>query len=289
MTKKVEKDIKKMAVIGHPIAHSLSPSMHNAAFDHLGHSFKYEAVDISPGNLLLSLKDGGLLHEYQGFNVTIPYKEIIFKELGDRVTPEASFVKAVNTVVKKEGSWYGHNTDLAGFLNPISEAKTLSHVMILGSGGAARAVAFALAKVLKIENLYFVARNKEAVARIVKDLKETCPHTKCEAVQAEQRWIDKVDMIVNTTPVGMKKDDPKFFNYEYIKKTTICYDLIYWPEKTDFLLHAEKKGCPHWNGLEMLLWQGIYAWDFWFGEKPPVDIMRTALEKELQKRNMGVV
>ncbi len=276
--------MKTLAVIGYPIAHSLSPAMHNAAFQYLDLPYVYEALAIASEDLSEAI-NGYLLNNYAGFNVTIPHKEAVYRTL-DALSDEAHMVGAVNTVIRTERGWLGHNTDVAGFVKPLLDEYNLkqSCVLVLGAGGAARAVVCALAQQAEVASIRLVARTIEKAKAIQNNMKVHFPHVDCQVVGCEQEVIAAADVIVNTTPVGMKPEDTDLFPREWLQSSTFCYDLIYWPKQSRFLQQAQQQGCATLNGLEMLLWQGVYAWELWIGQTAPVEVMKAALQASLRER-----
>lgn len=275
---------KRFAVIGHPIAHSLSPAMHNAAFAECQLPYTYQALDIHPDRLAESL--ASMYEEgFCGFNVTIPHKEAVFKSVQD-VSQDARRIGAVNTVVRTDQGWQGNNTDADGFMKPLLERGDVAgmNVVVLGAGGAARAVVFALAK-YSVKSITIVARTVARAEAIAQDLHAVYPTLICQCADVSQELIQEAQLIVNTTPLGMKADDAQLFPYEWIPVAAVCYDLIYWPECTPFLQQAKRKGCVIINGLDMLLWQGVLAWELWTQRTAPVDVMRQALQQALQERH----
>lgn len=283
---------KLVGIIGYPIRHSLSPVMHNAAFESMGLDFCYIPLEVEPRRIrpaVNALRSLG----FCGFNVTVPHKRRIMALL-DRLTPEARLIGAVNTVEIRRGRLIGHNTDGRGFLRAFMEETgepvVRKRVLILGAGGAARAVAFQWAMegggAVTIAN-----RSSARAAELVRDLRK--PPVRCSA--AVLPWTDasikagvrQADIIVNATSVGMKPDDPPLLPPNVLKPGQIVCDLIYKPPVTLLLKQAQSVGARALNGLEMLVHQGALAFEIWTGQRPPIQVMREALEQSPLGRGEG--
>jgi shikimate dehydrogenase len=267
---------KITGLFGYPVSHTLSPSMHNAAFAKMRLNIVYLPFLVNPQDLETAIKSIKIF-EFLGVNITVPHKQAVMKYL-DEVTLSAELIGAVNTIVYKDKKLIGCNTDGTGFVRSLEKdcnfklkGKTM---FLLGAGGAGRAVAVesALNGLKKI----FIA---DKIDRQVDDLIENVPK-KCEAVKirADKMMRDAIsesDIVVNATPVGMHKDDPISIPAEYINSGKIVYDVIYNPSRTKLLKNV--KGCKTINGLGMLLYQGVRAFELWTGKKAPVEVMRKAL------------
>lgn len=273
-------------IFGYPVKHSLSPLMQNAAFEKTGVDAVYVPFEVKPESLKEAV-EGVRALGIKGFNVTVPHKENIVEHL-DYLSDEAEFLGAVNTVKNEGGELTGYNTDAEGFLRSlIEEGVDLEgkRALMFGAGGAARAVGYALlkggVKFLNVVNRNF-SRAKEVgelLGRrgnvLVFPLKEGTVET----------LLKDVDIIVNTTSVGMKPDDPNLFDYSKIPEGITVVDIIYNPPETPLLKAARKKGCKTVNGLGMLVHQGAVAFEIWTGKKAPVETMREVLERELYGGN----
>ncbi len=265
---------RHFAVIGHPIAHSLSPQMHESAFKALGLDADYLRFDVHPqqlGDAVLGLKALG----FAGWNVTLPHKEAVMPYL-DELTLEAQRIGAVNTV-KREGSrLIGHNTDGGGFLRSVESLLgdvQGKRAVILGAGGAARGVAFALAgQGMKLEILN---RTPERAKRLAQDLPQTDGEADWGRLE-EGQWLPGLDLLVQTTSVGLRGETYPI-SLQGIAKHALVVDIIFNPWETSLLQEARKLGCQTLNGLDMLLYQGVLAWEFWFEKEAPVEVMRKAL------------
>jgi len=274
------------ALIGNPVTHTFSPSIHNAAFSSLGLNAVYLAFNVAGGDLkevLASFRAIGV----KGFNVTIPHKERITSFLDD-MDEEASMIGAVNTVLYSNGHLKGFNTDGAGFIEAVrkdfgTEVRGKKY-LIIGAGGAAKAVSFALAR-------------RGAARLVICDLKEELAQTLAGALSkktaADALAIQKdgpgfnellldSDFIVNATPCGMNKKDSPPIDCRYIRRGQYVYDLIYNPADTPLLREAAKKGAKVSNGSSMLLYQGMLAFRIWTGRNAPAQAMKRALAKALK-------
>jgi|GEM_PF-93445 len=267
------KETKIYAVIGNPIKHSLSPDIHNANFKSLGIKAVYTAVKVEDVKkfVLEDAKERGIFV----FNATIPHKIEIMKYL-DEITPLAEKIGAVNTVENKNGKMIGHNTDGYGALLALNEKTDVKgkKVVVLGAGGAARAVAFTLAE--EGANITILNRDFEKG-------KELADKVGGKAVEFDDKNLKKElsdsDVLINCTSVGMDSDGslvPK----EYLKDL-IVFDIVYSPLKTRLLKDAEENGCKIVTGDKMLVYQGVKAFEIWTGEKADVKAMFDALHKRL--------
>lgn len=278
---------KLLGVIGHPIEHSLSPVMHNAAMGNLGMDYIYIPLAVEPENLKLAL-EGFAAIGLKGFNVTIPYKESIIPLLSE-ISPIAKAVGAVNTVWRTENGWSGTNTDVAGFLSPLQYSRinwSQSLAIVLGNGGGARAVVAGLTQ-LGCSEIHIIGRNQNHLEAFQKSWENSrLPLNLSIHSYAElPKLISKASIIVNTTPIGMYPyvdDCPIDIEVmEKIREGTIAYDLIYTPNPTKFLNIARSRGAIGIDGLEMLVQQGAAALKIWLQQPVPVDVMRNALRYHL--------
>lgn len=278
---------KLLGVIGHPIEHSLSPVMHNAAIAKLGLNYVYLPFSIKPDDLQVALA-GFAAIGVAGFNVTIPHKQAIIPLLSE-VSPIARAVGAVNTVWRTENGWSGTNTDVRGFLAPLQGYDrhwNQTIAIILGYGGAARAVVAGLAE-LGVRQIHIVGRHPEKLNNFIDSWKNTELSINLSAVN----WVDLpnlisvADILVNTTPIGMYPQiDESPVSAEVmakLKSGAIAYDLIYTPNPTVFLKLAKERNAIAIDGLEMLVQQGAAALEMWLKQPVPVDVMRRSLQQHL--------
>jgi shikimate dehydrogenase len=279
---------KVVGIIGYPLGHSLSPAMHNAAFKKLGLDFEYVPFEVNPDDLPEALKGMRALH-IAGFNVTIPHKETIVTLL-DEVTKLARIIGAVNTVVNQEGKLIGYNTDGAGFIDSLKEDAQTDpqgkNVVLLGAGGAARAVAVILAEA-KAKSLILTDIQNEK-AKCLAEYVGSYFDIACNFVEPDsqelQTAIDKADILVNSTPIGMHPKTGQSPLSQTIKLHAglLVYDLVYNPSKTKLLKTAKAAGCRTCSGLGMLVRQGALAFTLWTGKEAPVEVMRQAGETALK-------
>ena len=264
----------KYAIIGDPVEHSLSPVMHESGFKTINLDAEYHKIRISGSELREGL-DFLKKNNYSGWNVTFPLKEIIVPFL-DHLSPSASLIGAVNTVKVVAGRLYGHNTDGEGFVKSLTtkgfDFKN-KKIVILGAGGAAKAIALTLARRnLDILILNRSVKKAEILARQVSALGSKASY----GVLAKGDWLKEVDILIQTTPVGMHGEN-FLFDLQGIKYGCLVVDLIYNPLVTPFLAQASSYGCRIMNGLEMLLYQGALAWEYWFGMEAPIEAMRHSI------------
>jgi shikimate dehydrogenase len=265
-------------IIGWPVQHTLSPAMHNAAFAAYSLNYCYVPFPVKPDNLGDAVRSIRALN-IRGMNVTVPHKERVMRYL-DEIDPEASFIGAVNTILNREGRLIGYNTDGRGFLKSLKEnAVKPEHkkILIVGAGGAARALGYSLIR--KSKSLSFYGRTKIRVQNLVQDLSSI---KKSVSLCDDLSLISEYHIIINATPLGLKADDPLPLDTSYLNPGQIVYDLIY--KKTRLIEEASKKGCVAINGLGMLLWQGAFAFELWTGKRPDVDVMRKALQRAMKLR-----
>lgn len=267
---------KIVGLFGYPVEHTLSPAMHNAAFEALGLDCCYVAFSVHPDQLEGAVRAIRALN-LVGVNVTVPHKEKVIPLL-DEIGGEASFIGAVNTIVNDDGRLIGYNTDGRGFMQSLSENGISSKgkdVLIIGAGGTSRAISYYLSE--EAGRLFLYDIDKVKAEKLVQDLRRIRDNV---LTIEDTGNIERFHLIINSTPLGWKKEDPLPIDIEHLRSyQTIC-DLIY--RKTRLLEDASKKGCVIMNGLGMLLWQGVLAFELWTGKKPPVDIMRNALQKGIK-------
>ncbi|MBI5194752.1 MAG: shikimate dehydrogenase [Nitrospirae bacterium] len=273
---------KILGLLGFPVEHTLSPAMHNAAFKVMKLDMCYLPFKVLPEELPQAVKAVRVLN-LTGVNVTVPHKEKVVSLL-DEVDKEALFISAVNTIVNKDGKLIGYNTDGRGFMKSLSEAGIYvrgKKILIIGAGGASRAISYYLSE--KAGKLFLFDIDKKKAEKLVRDLRKIRKNIFFFSYQpsAISHQLDEFDIIINATPLGFKKGDPMPINLSNLNKKHIVCDLVY--KKTVFLGKASQKGCKTLNGLGMLLWQGVFAFELWTGKKPPVEVMRKALESGLAK------
>ena len=264
---------KITGLFGYPVEHTLSPAMHNAAFTELGLDYCYVPFLVHPDYLEYAVKAIKALN-LSGVNVTVPHKEKVMPFL-DEINEEASFIGAVNTIVNSGGKLTGYNTDGRGFMQSLLEGGTSiegKDILIIGAGGASKAISYYLSQ--KAKTLYLYDIDKYKVEKLVQDLNNIFNNV---YIIENISSIDRFHIIINATPLGLKKEDPLPFDTTLLRtEQTVC-DVIY--KKTRLLEEASKKGCVTLDGMGMLLWQGVFAFELWTGKKPRVEVMRNALLK----------
>ena len=279
-------EIKNFGIIGWPVGHSLSPKMYQAAFKTSGfQNYNYIAIPIQRGRLMLAV-DGLKGLDFRGINVTIPHKTNIIKYL-DSLDTDARIIGAVNTVVNDGGMLTGYNTDVTGFLAALAEANFMpedSHAVILGSGGAARAVLWGLCK-RKAGYVTIGARNVEKAKKLAEDFQNYGVIDGYDWLSEEfHEILQTADILINTTPLGMypNVDEMPPVDLKLLPEGALIYDIVYNPAKTKLLATAEELGFPTLSGLTMLLLQGKESYRLFTGETPDTDIMLRILKQELK-------
>ena len=269
-------------VIGNPIEHSLSPAIHNAAFLKLALNFVYLAWKVDRiGDAISGLR---ALGNFRGASVTIPHKVAVIPFL-DEVDTTARHIGAVNTIVAEGGKLLGMNTDATGALRALREGNAPlkgASVVMVGSGGAARAIAFALAADAEVRHLHVLGIEVDERRNLVTDLRDKTGVSVGEADLDEGRLKDvlpEARVLIHCTPVGMAPKigrsciPPKFLHRELI-----VMDVVYNPRETQLLIDARTAGCRTISGLEMFLYQAVAQFERWTGRSAPMQIMRAVLE-----------
>jgi shikimate dehydrogenase len=269
-------------VIGNPIAHSMSPLMHNDAFRENGIDGHYQPFLVESEKLEEAVKGLKVLG-VKGFNVTIPHKQAIIQLL-DEVDPLAKAIGAVNTVVRRKDRFIGYNTDGMGFLQSLKESCPFpldnKKVLIIGAGGAARAIFYSLAA-SGLENIDICNRTKGRGEDIIKECPFVCSASSLTLQQAEQN-LDNYDIIIQTTSVGMYPDmNAMPISVDKIKKGAFVSDIIYNPLSTKMIRRFQELGGHGDNGIGMFVHQGALAFELWTGITPDSDRMKTIVQQHL--------
>jgi len=277
---------KVYGLIGYPVKHSLSPAMHNAAFKALGIDAHYELFEVKPQDLN-SFLDSLSSKEIYGLNVTIPHKENVLDFVKfDRESFFARQIKAVNTIVKKDKIWFGYNTDAPGFIRHLKENidPRDKRVAVLGAGGAGKAVSYAVAN-SKSKEIRVFDIDKDKAKNLVDLIGNLFKGLNIKFVNSivDLDILNK-DILINSTPVGMKETDPCLVNKEMLHKDLLVYDVIYNPAETKLLSLAKKVGAKVCNGLGMLLYQGMLSFEIWTGKKAPQEVMWKALSSQISTK-----
>ncbi|MEO6398829.1 MAG: shikimate dehydrogenase [Tepidiformaceae bacterium] len=276
----------RCGIIGHPVAHSLSPAFQRAAFAHCGLQTDYESWDTPAAQLrdrIANLRSP----EYLGANVTIPHKEAVFPLL-DELGGQSARVAAVNTIVNREGRLFGFNTDGPGFVAALrSEARFEPEgkpLLLLGAGGAARGIAFALAEA-RVERLCIANRDHARAERLASDI--TAAGFRGVGATPSPAPLAGYDAVVNCTAIGMHGGPAPHSlpaDLSGCRPGTLVVDIVYAPEETPFLAAARAHGLPTLGGLPMLIYQGALAFELWTGLAAPVEVMFDAARRALAER-----
>ncbi|OLO38850.1 shikimate dehydrogenase [Alkalihalophilus pseudofirmus] len=277
---------KLFGLIGHPVGHSMSPSMHNNAFHLLHQNHHYHAFDVSEADLQAAIA-GFRAIGISGFNITIPHKVEVMKYL-DEVDEEAKLIGAVNTVVNDNGRLFGYNTDGEGYLQSLlkvtGDQLKQMRVLLIGAGGAARAVLTVLSR-YGVEELHIANRTKEKAASLASECNQSSKDAFVWSIEEAEQKLHQFDLIINTTSVGMSPNvDQLPIALNNIKQDAVVSDLIYNPLKTKLLQEAEAKGATVLNGVGMFVEQGALAFEKWTGTKPD----RNEMEKIVLQQLGGV-
>ncbi len=270
---------KIVGVIGDPVEHSLSPIMHNAAFKHLGLDYIYVPFHVKKGAVGDAIK-GMKAFNIQGLNVTIPHKIDVIDYI-DEIDDVAELIGAVNTLKLVNGKIEAFNTDGAGCVRALEEIISLGgkKVLILGAGGAARAVAFQLS-ISGIESLCILNRTPRNARKIAEDIKEKLGiEVSSGSLKEIENRIGGVDILIDTTPVGMyphSKVKP-LVTADMMHENLIVKDLVYNPPNTVLLKEAERAGAKTISGIKMLVYQGAESFRIWTGKEAPINVMENAI------------
>lgn len=277
---------KLIGILGHPVSHTLSPRMHNAAFEAMGLDICYVPLEVPPEDLQEALA-GMRAMGFLGANVTVPHK-INAAKMMDRLEGIAAITGAINTIVNKSGSLVGHNTDGAGFIRALEEGVDIdfpsAQPLIIGAGGAARAIALALAE-KSIKRLTIVNRNRQRSEDLSSLLTHSFPGLSVEIMTFDDDLTGSIassNVVINATSIGLEgnlKMPP--VPVDRLTKDHVVCDIVYTQtQETQFLMAARGKGAITLGGLGMLLHQGAAAIQLWTGVEPPIDVMRGAIESK---------
>ena len=266
-------------VIGDPIAHSKSPLIHGFWIEELGIEAHYDRCHVTPDALADYFARCRGDADWRGCNVTIPHKQAVMSLL-DRIDPQAEAIGAVNTVVRSwDGGLVGYNSDGAGFLEPLRPLLADEHLFrmarIIGSGGAARAIAHALAN--EGFTIAMIARDQGKTLDILREIDQEAPDTMTASLASwaqptDFAWDDRsgvLDLVVNTTSLGMHGQPPLAIDFSHVPPGALVYDIVYAPLETPLLAEARKRGLRTFDGLEMLVGQAAVAFERFFGLSAP--------------------
>jgi shikimate dehydrogenase len=278
---------KRVVLIGHPVAHSLSAAMQQAGFDKLGIDASYELWDKTPAELAAAVAELRT-EEFLGANVTIPHKERVVS-LIDRLTDEAQATGAVNTITKEGKKLVGHNTDVPGFKvaldKLVGKQKMLRHAVVLGAGGGARAVVYGLIRE-GFQRVIVFNRHLHRGEQMVKHFAKSSSHMDLRAMPWHESIIEaelsKTKVLINATSIGLYPDVDAAPEVDFASVTpgmVVC-DVIPNPPSTPFLRQAAARGAKTIDGLGMLVYQGAIAFKMWTGQDASTAVMRQALAAE---------
>lgn len=276
-------------LLGSPVAHSISPMMHNEAFAQLGLDYAYLAFDVNEEELETAI-EGLRAMKVKGFNLTMPNKNRMCR-LCDKLSPVAQITGAVNTVVNENGIFVGHTTDGIGYMESVKEAGVNiigEKITVLGAGGAATSIIVQAAfdGVAEISIFNQKSKSYERMEGIISQLTE---QTNCklnlftyDSQDILRKELAESILLVNTTPVGMEPniEDSLITDTTMFHSKLTVSDIIYNPEETKLLRLAKETGCKTFNGLHMLLYQGAAAFKLWTGQEMPIEIIK---EKYFQR------
>ena len=280
---------QRLGIIGHPIGHSISPVFQQAALDAIGFDGTYEPWDVAPegvGEFVAGLRAPGAL----GINVTVPHKEAVIPFL-DEVDDWASTAGAVNTIVNHEGRLTGHNTDGIGFLRALREGADFEprgrNVLVLGAGGSARGVVYALARA-GIAQLYVANRTLERAERLASISVDSGVAAEALRLPDAAGVASEVSLIVNCTSMGMVHGPDETgtpLPESDIPASVLVNDLVYNPLETPLLRQAARAGAATLGGIQMLVYQGAASFEMWTGEDAPVAVMLEAATAAMRARS----
>lgn len=272
-------------IFGYPVEHTFSPGMHNAAFATIGLNGCYVPFAVHPeslGNAIRSIIPLGI----RGVNITVPHKEKVLPFL-DELSEDASLIGAVNTIEVVRGRLIGHNTDGRGFVRSLRDDAGFrpkgKAFLLVGTGGAARAISFSLALAGAGTILLYDIDTAKA-EKLARDVR-TRTGIRAKALKADvlRTSASDVDAIINATPLGMKRGDPLPIARDLVRAGHLICDLVYNPPATRLLTAARSRGAETLSGIGMLLYQGVIAFEIWTGKKAPVSIMRQALARQMRR------
>lgn len=275
-----------LGVLGDPIGHTSSPAMHNAAIAAMGLDYAYVAFHVRP-DALGSAIEGMRALQIAGLNVTVPHKQGVMAHL-DEVSDEAVAIGAVNTVVNRQGRLVGYNTDAFGILESLKRdgglEKLPAQVALLGAGGAARAILYALLEREEVEQILLLNRTRSKAESLAGDLDR---NGRVCVGEMDSSAVAEVDLLINSTSVGMypHEEGSPLADPSVLHANMLVADIVYKPLKTRLMKQAEAAGARAINGLGMLAWQGARSFELWTGSAPPVDVMTAAALERVKDGN----
>ena len=279
---KIEGSTNIVGLIGHPVEHSFSPPMHNAAFDALNMDYAYVAFDVNPNDLKSAIEGAESLN-IKGFNVTIPHKVDVMQYL-DELDEVARLIGAVNTIDFK--NLKGYNTDGIGAVKAIEEVTSIKNknVVVAGAGGASRAISFYIAK-YGAESLTILNRNEAKAESLASDVSDSglIGEVASDSINAIGNYMESADVLIDATPLGMHPNinDEPIVKADMMDEDLVVFDAVYNPNETVLIKEAIKANAKPVYGIKMLLYQGAESFKIWTGKTAPVDVMEKALRNTL--------
>ncbi|KPK78035.1 MAG: hypothetical protein AMJ89_01325 [candidate division Zixibacteria bacterium SM23_73] len=278
------------AIIGNPVEHSLSPVIHMAAFKELKLNLVYVAFTVTRSELRDAIMGARILG-FQGLNVTMPHKKAVMKYL-DEMDSTAKSIGAVNTILNDGGRLVGFNTDGIGAMKALKENGVSlkgKKLVLLGAGGAAKAIAFQAAQ--EVDILVILNRTPKKAEKLAEALQKKIGkkiERKEFSAKALEEKMKNADVLVNATSVGMHPDDDRSLVHRTLLRPELCVmDIVYNPLKTKLVKDAEAAGAKVVSGLEMLIYQGAASFEIWTKKPAPVEVMREAALKKLRQQGVN--
>ncbi len=287
MAADIDGKTKVFGILGFPVRHSFSPLFQNAAFRAKRINAVYVPFEVPPERLKDAVR-GLIALGVCGVNVTIPHKQAIAPLL-DRLSPAAGAIGAVNTVLFRDGRSTGYNTDAEGFLSSLKKDLKVNprkkSILVFGSGGAARAIAYVLARE-RAASITFVDMLNQRAKELAVKINRGFPGSSARAIPFLKSRIDEEvlnsDILINASPVGMKKGDPCIVSPNALHRDLAVYDIVYNPSATPLLREAERRKLRVAGGIGMLLRQGVVSFELFTGTRAPVSVMHAALKKAVR-------
>lgn len=279
---KIKGSTNIVGLIGHPVEHSFSPPMHNAAFDALNMDYAYVAFDVNPNDLKSAIEGAESLN-IKGFNVTIPHKVDVMQYL-DELDEVARLIGAVNTIDFK--NLKGYNTDGIGAVKAIEEVTSIKNknVVVAGAGGASRAISFYIAK-YGAESLTILNRNEAKAESLASDVSDSglIGEVAYDSINAIGNYMEGADVLIDTTPLGMHPNisDEPIVKADMMDEDLVVFDAVYNPNETVLIKEVIKANAKPVYGIKMLLYQGAESFKIWTGKTAPIDVMEKALRNTL--------
>ncbi len=282
----IDAKTKVCGIFGHPVGHSLSPEIHNAAFAARDLPYVYVAHDVQPDDVTQAMTGIRVLG-YRGLSITIPHK-VAAMQCMDEVDETARVIGCINTVVNDNGRLVGSNSDGLGALAALREAGADpqgSRTVVLGSGGAARAIAVTLSREAPPKHLALLGVDKEELAHLAQDVKSkgrshvTSSILTPDTLRVE---LEQADVLLHCSPIGMHpREGQSLVPPELLRESLAVFDAVYNPRRTKLIQDAQEAGCETILGMEMFLGQAFVQFELWTGQEAPRDVMRKIVEEKL--------